>query len=82
MLTDEDITKLMGVLATRAEVAEVHADTKALREQVGYVITGIDGIAKSIDDLKMEYVAIKIQLDRHDKWIHALAQKVDLKLVD
>jgi hypothetical protein len=28
--------------------------------------TRIDGIAKTVEDLRMEYVAVKMQLDRHD----------------
>jgi hypothetical protein len=38
--------------------------------------------AKAIDDLKMEYAAVKLQLDRHDRWIRELAEKVGVELKD
>jgi hypothetical protein len=30
----------------------------------------------------MEYVAVKMQLDRHDRWIRELAEKVGVQLKD
>ena len=82
MLTEQDIERIIGVVATKEEVAEIRDDVKAIRELTGQVLTGLDGIAKAIDDLKMEYAAVKLQLDRHDRWIRELAEKVGLSLKD
>jgi hypothetical protein len=82
MLTEQDIERIVAVVATKQEVAEIRDDVKAVREITGQVLTGLDGIAKAIDDLKMEYAAVKLQLDRHDRWIRELAEKVGLPLKD
>jgi hypothetical protein len=82
MLTEQDIERIGAIVATKQEVAEIRDDVKAVRELTGQVLTGLDGIAKAIDDLKMEYAAVKLQLDRHDRWIKELAQKVGLPLKD
>jgi hypothetical protein len=82
MLTEQDIQRIVAVVATKPEVAEIRDDVKAIREQTGAVLTGLDGIAKAIDDLKMEYAAVKMQLDRHDRWIRELAEKVGIRLAD
>jgi hypothetical protein len=82
MLTEQDIERIVAVVATKQEVAEIRDDVKAVRELTGQVLTGLDGIAKAIDDLKMEYAAVKLQLDRHDRWIRELAEKVGLPLKD
>jgi hypothetical protein len=82
MLTEQDIERIVAVVATKQEVAEIRDDVKAVRELTGQVLSGLDGIAKAIDDLKMEYAAVKLQLDRHDRWIRELAEKVGLLLKD
>ena len=82
MLTEQDIERIVAVVATKQEVAEIRGDVKAIRELTGQVLTGLDGIAKAIDDLKMEYAAVKLQLDRHDRWIKEMAEKVGLPLKD
>jgi hypothetical protein len=82
MLTEQDIERIGAIVATKQEVAEIRDDVKAVRELTGQVLTGLDGIAKAIDDLKMEYAAVKLQLDRHDRWIKELAEKVGLPLKD
>jgi hypothetical protein len=82
MLTEQDIERIVAVVATKQEVGEIRDDVKAIRELTGQVLTGLDGIAKAIDDLKMEYAAVKMQLDRHDRWIKELAEKVGLPLKD
>ena len=82
MLTDQDIERIVSVVATRQEVQEIRDDVKTIREQMGDVLAGLDGIAKAIEDLKMEYAAVKMQLDRHDRWIRAVAEKVGIQLKD
>lgn len=44
------------------------------------VITAIDALRKAIEDLRMEYVSISIQLSRHDRWIQQIAAKVGERL--
>lgn len=83
MLTEGDIEKMKSVFATKPELDDVK---EALIEAIGIMrndmLTGFDSIIKAIDDLRMEYVAMKMQLDRHERWIRELAEKVGYKLTD
>ena len=93
MLSDQDIQKLSKTLASkkdleqlvsRREFSELKNDFGDFRTEFGgfkdKIFTVLDGIAKSIEDLKMEYVAIKTQLDRHERWIKELAEKTGCPL--
>jgi len=40
----------------------------------------IDKLVKAVENLRSEYFAIKSQLDRHEKWIHQIAEKLGIKL--
>lgn len=79
MLTDKDIKKLSSVFATKRDLERFI--TKVEFDDFKFKLFDIlDGIAKSIDDLKMEYIAIKTQLDRHERWIKEIAEKTGISL--
>jgi hypothetical protein len=80
MLNDQDINKLTSVLASKKDVEEIRSDLGDLKELVQGLIVSNDSIAKSISDLRLEYVAISTQLSRHDRWIKQIAEKVGLNL--
>ena len=80
MLNDQDINKLVSVLATKKDVEEIRSDLGDLKELVQGIIISNDSIAKSIGDLTLEYAAIKHQINRHEEWIKQIAEKVGLKL--
>jgi len=40
----------------------------------------VDKLAKSVEDLHQEYIAITAKVDRHEKWIKQLADKLGIKL--
>ena len=80
MLTSEDIQKLLEVLATKEDVKEVKAELVDLKETVRELVTAIDRLAKAVDDLRIEYSAMAMQLNRHEKWIQQLAEKLGIKL--
>jgi hypothetical protein len=52
MLTDADIQKIIAVVGTKAEVQELQEGMDVLREQSQQIMQALDGIAKSIDDLR------------------------------
>ncbi|MBU3964229.1 hypothetical protein KJ591_00090 [Patescibacteria group bacterium] len=80
MLTQEDIQKIAEVCATKEDIKEMREDINGLRESVQFLVISVDGLVKAISDLKTEYISITSQIDRHDKWIQLLAEKLNLKL--
>lgn len=80
MLTNEDIKKIISVVATKEDVDEIKKDVSGLRESVQALIVSVDGLTKSIDDLKIEYIAITSKINRHEKWIQKIAEKIGVEL--
>lgn len=81
-LTNEDITKLLSVLATKEDIGELKQELSGLREAVQALTISVDKLVKAVDNLKTEYVAVKNQINRHEKWIHQIAEKVGVELDD
>ncbi len=84
MLEESDIKRLSEVFVSRTEF---NNRMDHLEETVGHIRYTVDGMAvafdkmaKSIDDLRHEYIAIKLQLDRHEKWIREIAAKTGVTL--
>jgi len=80
MLTSEDIQKLLEALATKQDVEEIKEDITDLKQTTHALVDSIDKLAKAVDDLRIEYAAIAMKSDRHEKWILQLAEKLGLKL--
>ncbi len=84
MLTDKDIKKLTSTFATKKEFGELKNEFSEFRSEFAdfksELFTMLDGIAKSIEDLKVEYIAIKVQLDKHERWIQEIAKKTGVNL--
>jgi len=79
MLTDEDIKKLIEVFATREEVA-TKQDLERLRKDFADLQTSVDAYAKKADTYFQEMVMLAHKVDRLEKWIHQIAEKVGIKL--
>jgi uncharacterized coiled-coil DUF342 family protein len=80
MLTDEDIKKIIEVVATKEDIRELKEDISGLRESVQALTISIDKLAKVVEDLHHEFIAITAKVDRHEKWIQQIAQKLGIKL--
>ncbi len=80
MLTDQDINKLTSILATKSDILELKQDVAGLRESLQGMIVATDNLAKVISDLRLEYVAITHQLNRHEEWIRKIAKKAGVSL--
>jgi uncharacterized protein YlxW (UPF0749 family) len=80
MIDDKDIQKMIEVFATKEDIKELRQDVAGLQEAVQSLITSVDKLAKAVDDLRTEYVAITSQMDRHEKWIKQMADKLGIKL--
>jgi len=77
----QDISKLgVEIVVTKSDVSDLKQDMSALKELVQGLIISVDRLVKAIDDLRTEYVAMTSQLNRHEKWLHQVAEKLGIKL--
>jgi len=80
----EDLNNLASKLVTLEEFDLFKKDTKeefnSIRESIQNLTNSIDKLVKAVTDLKTEYTVITSQLDRHEKWIQMLAEKIGTKL--
>ena len=79
MLTKEDIQKLVEVFATRDEVT-TKSDFEILRKDFSNLQTAVDAYAKKADTYFQEMVMLSHKVDKIEKWVIELADKVGLKL--
>lgn len=75
--TKKDIAILMSGYVKREDVKSLSDEMK---KQHGEVMDVLDDIAKSIKNLREEYFAMMARLDRHEKWIKIIAEKVGVNL--
>lgn len=80
MLTNEDIQKIVEVVATKEDIKDLKQDIDGLREQVQALTISVDKLVKAVDDLRTDYVAITNQVNRHEKWFQQIAGKLGIKL--
>ena len=81
MLDDKDIQKLIEVFATREEIV-TKQDFGGLKEDFRNLQTSVDAYAKKADAYFQEMVMLARKVDRLEKWIHQIAEKVGIKLED
>ncbi|MBI1954923.1 MAG: hypothetical protein HYS38_00855 [Acidobacteria bacterium] len=79
MLDEKDIQRLMEVFPTREEVA-AKEDIKGLREDFNELLNAIDAYAKKADTYFQEMVMLSHKVDRHERWILQLAEKLGVTL--
>jgi hypothetical protein len=87
MITDQDITKLKTVFATKKEFQGLKEEVADLRLEVGEVKDSVEGIhikldrfLGRIDTLDLENAAGSVAQYRHERHIQALADHVGFTL--
>jgi uncharacterized coiled-coil DUF342 family protein len=84
LATTKDLERLTVKLATREEFDQFREEIKqefaALREQIQALTISVDKLVTAVENLRQEYFAIKSQVDRHEKWLHQIAEKLGIKL--
>ena len=74
--TKEELIKIFPV---REEVA-LKEDFETLRKDFSDLQSSIDVYAKKADDYFQEMVMLAHKVDRHEKWIQQIADKLNVKL--
>jgi len=81
MLTNEDIQK---IIEANQEIFPTKEDFEKFKEEIRQIIsdlqTAVDSYAKKADTYFQEMLMIANKVDRHEKWLHQLADKLGIKL--
>jgi len=81
MLTEEDIKKIIEanreVFPTKGDFENFKQELKASFSDLQ---TSVDTYAKKADDYFKEMVALSHKIERHEKWIQQIAEKLGIKL--
>ena len=79
MLSDEDIKKLIDVFVTKEDLKEAVGNLST-KGDFNQLLTAVDNYAKKADTYFQEMVALAHKVDRHEKWIQQIAEKLGIKL--
>ena len=79
MLDNEDILKLAEVFGTKDEIA-TKADFEELRADFRNLQSSVDAYAVKADKFFQELVMLSHKVDRHEKWLLQIAEKLGIKL--
>lgn len=81
MLTQEDIKKITDA---QSKVFATKEDLELFKESILEVISdlqgSIDSYTKKADTYFQEMVMLSHKIDRHEKWLLAMAEKLNMKL--
>jgi len=84
MLDDKDVQKLIEVFATREEFHELRKTMEegfsGLKESFNDLQISVDAYAHKADTYFQEMVMLSHKVDRHEKWLQKLAEKLGVKL--
>ncbi|MDI6602709.1 MAG: hypothetical protein QME57_01135 [Patescibacteria group bacterium] len=91
MLEDKDIQKLEDVFLTKKQFVEVGKEIfvtkeefldfrEEMKNEFSKLYTAIDAYAKRADAYFQEMVMLAHKVDRHEKWIKQIAEKLGIKL--
>jgi len=83
MLEDRDVQKLIEVFITREEFNEAISNlvtTEEFRKAMSELHSAIDAYAKKVDTYAQEMLMLAHKIDRHEKWLHQIAEKLGIKL--
>jgi len=79
MLDENDIQKLIEVFATREEIV-TKKEFEDLKQDFRNLQTSVDAYAQKADKFFQELVMLAHKVDRHEKWIQQIAEKLGIKL--
>lgn len=77
---DEKFGKVGQQFVEVSEKLDSLQENKADKSDVNNLMNSIDAYAKKADDYFQEMVMLAHKVDRLEKWIHQIAEKVGIKL--
>jgi hypothetical protein len=80
---DAKLDRIIDVVAaqpTRVEFEELKRESTETRDMVRSLVTSVDTLAKSVNDILLEYRLIQQQMRRYDRWFKEIADKLGIEL--
>ncbi len=81
MLTSEETKQLVQVFsevfATKEDISVLE---EKMEENASSILTAVDAYSKKADKFFQELLVLAHRVDRHEKWIHQIAEKLGVKL--
>lgn len=81
MLSNNDINRIITAcdarFVTKVEFQEFKDE---MRANFAAIISILDGMSKQIAEIKQEMTMMKVQLDRHERWHHKVADEIHIDL--
>ena len=65
---------------SQEEIKDLRQDVNDLRESIQALTISVDRLVGAMSNLKTEYAAITNQINRHEKWLNLVAEKLGIKL--
>jgi hypothetical protein len=79
-MREDQFTKLFKYMTNRFDKLEAKIDSKADETKVDKILGLLDAMAVQQEIDQHERLAMSNQLDRHEKWHHKAAKKLNLNL--
>ncbi|MBU4274633.1 hypothetical protein KKE19_02365 [Patescibacteria group bacterium] len=76
----EDSSELITYLDERFTKIEKVLETKADKVDIQNLMTAVDKYAEKADAYFQEMLMLSQKIDRHEKWLHLVADKLGIKL--
>jgi len=68
------------VSGLRSDFSILQNDVSDLKNDFSDLLTSVDSYAKKADSYFQEMVMLSHKIDRHEKWLHQVAEKLGVKL--
>jgi len=79
-MSDDQFTKLFKYMSRRFDDIEAALATKADRSATDRIYNLLDSVAKQQEIDTHERLALTSQIDRHERWISQVAEKINTDL--
>ena len=76
---DESFIKLPSIFVTKEDLKEA-TERLPTKEDFNNLLTAVDAYAHKADAYFQEMVALSHKVDRHEKWLQEIAEKLGIKL--
>jgi len=77
---EQNFSELIEYLDGKFTKIEEILEAKADKSDVDFLINAIDASVKKEETNIQEMASLSHKVDRHDKWLHQAAQKLEIKL--